>query len=471
MRLLDTDLHRAELKARMPFRYGIATLSELPHVFVRAACEVGGRTQAGVAADHLPPKWFTKDPGRDPLDEIEDMMAAIRQAQVHARAIGSAPTVFAFWRALWDRQEAGAEAGSVPRLLAHFGTSLVERALIDAFCRARGQPFAAALRSNAFGIDLGSLHPELAGTEPSHWLPQTPPKTVLARHTVGLSDPLTEGDIPLSERLRDGLPQSLEACIAAYGLRHFKLKVAAADALPRLRAIAAVLEREAPPDYAYSLDGNEAFRTVAEFKDVWDAVGRERGLASFSRRLLFIEQPFHREVALGDAIGSLGREWPSRPPIIIDESDSGLASLPRALALGYAGTSHKNCKGVFKGVAGACLIARRRQVAPGSSLLMTGEDLANIGPVALLQDLAVQAALGVTSVERNGHHYFAGLSFWPGALRARMLANHPDLYHTGAQGWPTLTISEGRMSTDSVLKAPFGLGFELDPGTLARPVP
>ena len=34
-----------------------------------------------------------------------------------------------------------------------------------------------------------------------------------------------------------------------------------------------------------------------------------------------------------------------------------LDSLPTALALGYVGTSHKNCKGIVKGIANACLLA------------------------------------------------------------------------------------------------------------------
>jgi hypothetical protein len=34
-------------------------------------------------------------------------------------------------------------------------------------------------------------------------------------------------------------------------------------------------------------------------------------------------------------------------------------------------------------------------------LMMSGEDLCNTGPIALLQDLAVMAALGIESVERN----------------------------------------------------------------------
>ena len=63
---------------------------------------------------------------------------------------------------------------------------------------------------------------------------------------------------------------------------------------------------------------------------------------------------------------------------------------------------------------------------------MSGEDLANIGPVALLQDLAVVASLGVRSVERNGHHYFAGLSAFPRAVQQQILTHHGDLYERTA---------------------------------------
>ncbi len=62
---------------------------------------------------------------------------------------------------------------------------------------------------------------------------------------------------------------------------------------------------------------------------------------------------------------------------------------------------------MIKGLANRCLIEwHRRQAGPW---LMSGEGLANVGPVALLNDLAAMAVLGMGDVERNGHHYFAGL--------------------------------------------------------------
>lgn len=455
------ELFRHQLKARMPFRYGIATMTEVPHVVLRLTFDFAGRTQAGVAADHLPPKWFTKDPARDPLEEIDEMLLVIRAAVRHARGIRAA-TPFAFWRELYAAQADWAEKQNLPPLLAQFGVTLVERALIDAFCRAQATTFPAALRENRFGIDLGAIHPSLAGTSPGDWLPAAPPTAVFARHTVGLSDPLTDDEIPADERVDDGLPQSLTACIRFYGLKHFKLKINgdAPRDRDRLMRMARVFAAECGGDYAYSLDGNESFHEVGVFKDYVTQLRATVGDDAFWSKLLFIEQPWHRQVALSPAIGELAAAWPDRPPVIIDESDAELSSLPDALALGYAGTSHKNCKGVFKGVANACLLAARR--AQGLPAMMSGEDLSNVAPVAVLQDLVVQACLGITSVERNGHHYFAGAAQWPAAIQAQLLASHPDLFIKSAAGWPRLDVKTGRLELGSVLAAPFGYAGELD---------
>lgn len=458
---LYAELLSIQLKARMPFRYGIATMTEVPHVFLRLTFDIDGKLQAGVAADHLPPKWFTKDPNRALDAEIDEMLAVIRAAVGQTRNL-SAATPFAFWRQLYSVQAAWGAAHKIPPLLAQFGTSLVERALIDAYCRAHRVSLAEALHDNLLGVDLGSLHPGLAGTAPRDWLPEVPPAEVFARHTVGLSDPLTDADIPAGERVDDGLPQSLVSCIRFYGLSHFKLKING-EALrdrARLEQMAEIFARECGDNYAFSLDGNESFKEVAAFAGYVRDLQAGVGDAAFWSRLLFIEQPWHRDVALTPAIGELARSWPDRPPIIIDESDAELTSLPTALSLGYAGTSHKNCKGIFKSVGNACLLAQRR--AAGLPAMLSGEDLSNVGPVALLQDLAVAACLGVTSIERNGHHYFAGLSQFPAAIQEHILAHHGDLYMRSAAGWPRLDVRAGKIELGSVLRAPFGCAPVLD---------
>ncbi len=453
IQLRHAELFRVPLRARMPFRYGIVTMTEVTHVIMRLTFEIDGRKHEGLAADHLAPKWFTKDPNRPLADEIEEMLVVIQAAMAGARTLQAA-TPFQFWQQLYAAQGKWGVEHKIPPLLAHFGTSLVERALIDAFCRSAVISFAAALHENRFGVALGAMHGPLAGTAPRDWLPATPPEVVFARHTVGLVDFIEENEIPEAERVNDGLPQSLTACVKFYGLRHFKIKIDAdvARAKQRLLKIAAVLARECGADYAFSLDGNESFREPAGFAAQMRALLAEPALNQFWPKLLFIEQPLHRDVALTPAAD--WSAWPERPPIIIDESDAELGSLPAALALGYAGTSHKNCKGIFKGLGHACLLALRH--SNGLPAMLSGEDLTNVGPVALLQDLAVQAALGVTSVERNGHHYFAGLAQFPAAIQQHMLAHHGDLYTRSAAGWPRLDVREGRIKLGTTLRAPFG---------------
>ncbi len=455
----SAELIRADIRTRLPFKYGITTMVDVPHVFLRLVVRTPAGTFRGVAADHLPPKWFTKDPTRSVPGEIDDMMAVVQHAATAARAL-SAPTVFRFWQELWAAQTAWATAQSHPPLLAHFGTSLVERAVIDAVTRSQGANFERLLQANFFGIRLDEIDPTLGSAEPADLLPRRNSDTILCRHTVGLADPLTDAEIADADKLRDGLPQSLEANIRRYGLCHFKIKTDGSNpdgALARLRAVFAVLAREVKSGLAFSLDGNESFSSAEAFRDFWRRVEGDSAVQPMLRHLLFVEQPLSRLVALDPARANL-TSWADRPPIIIDESDAELADLHRALELGYAGTSHKNCKGIFKGVAHAC---RLRPQVNRPRLIHSGEDLCNIGPVALLQDLAVQAALGVESVERNGHHYFAGLSSWPAGIQEAVLAAHPDLYAATERGWPALIVREGKISTRSVVAAPLGVAAEL----------
>lgn len=466
IRLVTAELFHLELRTRIPFRYGIATMTEVPQAILRAGFEIDGRVESGIAADVLPPKWFTKDPDRALDAEIVEMRRMIQVAVAHARGI-RAPNAFAFWSELHAAQAAWGAAQNLPPLLVHFGTSFVERALIHAVCRRHALGFAAALRADVFGCDLGVVHAALVGTHPRDWLPTEPPANVFARQTIGLADPLDAGDVGPGEEVDDGLPQTLVESIRAYGLRHFKIKIngdASRDA-ERLAHIAGIIGVECRDGYAFSLDGNESFHNVPSFVDHARRLMAAPATRAFWPHLLYIEQPWHRQVALSPAMEPMAQSWPERPPIIIDESDGDLESLPNALALGYHGTSHKNCKGVFKGIANACLLAQRR--ARGEPAVLSGEDLANVGPVALIQDLAAQAALGVTSVERNGHHYFAGLAQFPAAWQSHALTRHPDLFVRSAAGWPRLEVRDGRIALGSVNAAPFGVPGELDFSGLA----
>lgn len=453
--VVQVEFRVLPMRTRFPFKYGIASMTELPHLFVSVSCLCDGRETAGLASEGLPPKWFTKDPATTFDQDLPAMLEVIRHAAELAGGAGECASFFDFWKALYFPQAAWAAEKGHPPLLANLGVSLLERAVLDALCRGLGMPVAKVLRDGSLGIRLGEIRPELAGCEVADLLPAAPLDRIQVRHTVGLGDPLTADDV--AEPLDDGLPLALDECIRSYGLGYFKVKVCGNPDIDRARLakLAAIFERETGGDYRITLDGNEQFADIASFAAEWQAWRDDPAIRPMLDRLIFIEQPLHRDHALAPEVGEALKAWKNAPPLVIDESEAALESLPVALDLGYRGTSHKNCKGIVKGIANACLLEHRRR-RDGADLLLSGEDLANVGPVALLQDLAMMASFGIGHVERNGHHYFKGLSMYPEGLQEQVLADHGDLYRRHPAGFPTLAIGSGEIRLSSVTGSPFG---------------
>jgi hypothetical protein len=50
---------------------------------------------------------------------------------------------------------------------------------------------------------------------------------------------------------------------------------------------------------------------------------------------------------------------------------------------------------------------------------------------------------------------------FPEEVQRQVLEAHGDLYRVSRDGWPTLAIHEGSLSTQSLLGAPFGVGSPL----------
>ena len=154
--------------------------------------------------------------------------------------------------------------------------------MLDALCRMRGCSFyEARARQPArhrSGVVAGQRATSPVSTCRASSRELTPGGSVAARHTVGLVDVIGR---PPGHRSNDGLPESLEEVVAAYGHRYFKLKVGGdldAD-LARLTEIAAVLDR-APTPYVVSLDGNEQYDDIGALLDAVAADAGSAGAAS-----------------------------------------------------------------------------------------------------------------------------------------------------------------------------------------------
>ena len=454
IKLEDVRFYMRNVHTRMPFKYGAAVLTAVPilHVVAQGALKNGTPVQ-GVAADILPPKWFDKDPAKSYEDNVADLLWAARAARsAYLDAARSAKPFFAIWQDGYAQTVSAGDAHGLNRLTAVHGSTLMERALIDAVGCGVGASYFELLKANLLGLDLGAIHPELQGVESGQVIGAAPLAQLHVRHTVGLADPIVPSDIAPEERLDDGLPQSLADCVERQGLTYFKVKVNGdleAD-LARLAAIAELLDGRAA-EYKVTLDGNEQYREMDSL------IGLIEALAATQPRLyesiLYVEQPLERSLALDAALEPGIRAAAARRPLLIDESDDAQDTFRQALALGYEGVSSKACKGLVKALANLAL-ARQRE-----GCFLSGEDLMNLPVVPLHQDLAHVAALGIGHVERNGHHYVRGLDHLTADERAACLATHGALYREVDSGLVALDVREGKIEVGSLQVAGLGVGM------------
>lgn len=301
IRLNDTRLALRNSTTRLPFRYGKACLTWCPQAILEADVEVDGVSTCGYSGDCLPPGWFDKSPDKDYRQQIAEMIAAIDLASQTFMQRLARPT--AFFPA-WLESQAEVQRLAVdrrwPALLASFGASMVECAILDAVARRQRLSFAELIRQNVLQIDAGAVDQRLAGCAPADWLPPHPREKIFVRHTVGLSDPLTDDQIPVDERLNDGQPQSLEQYVQQTGVRYFKVKVCnqLEHDLQRLRSLAAVVERSRGTEYRLTLDGNEQYTRAEDFDELIDAIRADAELQSLWQNTLLIEQPLARDIAM-----------------------------------------------------------------------------------------------------------------------------------------------------------------------------
>ena len=248
-------------------------------------------------------------------------------------------------------------------LVRGFGVAMLERAMIDAACRLAGVTFHTAITATGAN-DVLTFSPKRVVPEVGDWSPSSlpaPATSLAVRHTVGMLDPLTVGEIPDGERVLDGLPQTLEEDIDAYGLTRFKVKIGGdlEANRARLQAVGRVVMDRVGDVARFTLDGNEQCTDLEGLAGLLEDLARDPATEPMIARLELLEQPLPRadtfETANRPAIERLSRI----APVIIDEADTDRDAFRRAIDLGYAGVSVKACKGVFRAIANRGLTETR----------------------------------------------------------------------------------------------------------------
>jgi hypothetical protein len=286
------------------------------------------------------------------------------------------------------------------------------------------------------------LSPDLAGADIAQFLDgRRRLERVAIRHTVGLDDKV-EGV--------GGVADPKENT----GARYFKLKLngdpeADAARLIRIGKELATLAH----DYRVSLDANEQYADLTALGTLVDRLDRDSALKPIAAKLLYIEQPMPRDITRQSPLGQLGRDF------IVDEADDSYDAFPAARALGYRGISSKSCKGIYKSIVNATRAAKWS--GEGETFFVTGEDLTCQAGLAVQQDLALGALIGVTHAERNGHHYVDGFADTPATEAHAFLAAHPDLYANDGDKI-RLSIHDGDLLTGSLVAPGFATSVHPD---------
>ncbi|HXL32319.1 MAG TPA: hypothetical protein VN968_23940, partial [Bradyrhizobium sp.] len=254
---------------------------------------------------------------------------------------------------------------------------------------------------------------------------------VAIRHTVGLDDQVEGG--------KGGVADIRENS----GARYFKLKLNGNPDADTARLIR--IGRELATlsyDCSVTLDANEQYADLTALGALVDRLGADSALKPIAAKLLYIEQPMPRDIFRQSPLGTLAAF-----DIIIDEADDCYDAFPVARALGYRGISSKSCKGTYKSIVNTTRAAKWS--AGGEKFFITGEDLTCQAGLAVQQDLALGALIGVTHAERNGHHYVDGFGDTPAAEAQAFLAAHPDLYVSDGNNI-RLSIHDGDLVTGSL---------------------
>jgi L-alanine-DL-glutamate epimerase-like enolase superfamily enzyme len=435
----DISFFERPVRFTHPFRFGTVTINAATQVFVRVEIDLEGKgTSVGASAELMAPKWFDKRPHLS----SDETVAELRRSLVVARDLylsrDGLETAFGLHAARIAAQAAACAEEDIPPLAAAFGPAEIDKAILDALLRALDLDFFGGMAANVAGIDA-HLAPDLNGDEIAKFLAgRRRLERVAVRHTVGLDDQV-EGEGGVAEPVQNS------------GARYFKLKLNGDPVADAARLIQIGKEFVTLScDYQVTLDANEQYADLAALGALVDRLDRDDALAPVAAKLLYIEQPMPRGITRQSPLGKL-----SKRDFIIDEADDSYDAFPAARGLGYRGISSKSCKGIYKSVVNAT--RAQKWSTGGDKFFITGEDLTCQAGLAVQQDLALGALIGVTHAERNGHHYVDGFADTPEPEAQAFLSAHPDLY-TRDGNTVRLAIHDGDLLTGSLTSAGFASG-------------
>ena len=120
-------------------------------------------------------------------DNITQLRVSLVESAADRYAAAAATTAFGLYADGYRDQISDAGAHDLNPLVAGYGPALLDKAVLDALCRATGTSVADAIARNLPGVVVTDLTPDLAGFDLDGFLPSLRlAPSIHVRHTVGL---------------------------------------------------------------------------------------------------------------------------------------------------------------------------------------------------------------------------------------------------------------------------------------------
>ncbi|MDB5947849.1 MAG: mandelate racemase, partial [Ramlibacter sp.] len=107
----EIELYERPVVLRLPFRFGVVTLTECPQAFARVRIEFSDGSSAwGAAAEMMAPKWFDKNLALSNEDNFDQLRDVLKMARAAYLADGAPATAFGHFARHYDEHLQAAAA-------------------------------------------------------------------------------------------------------------------------------------------------------------------------------------------------------------------------------------------------------------------------------------------------------------------------------------------------------------------------
>ena len=437
IRIREVRVEYEDFRYRTPYKFGNQVVDRVTLLNVRTRVEgSNGKSAEGFGSMSLGVNWAFPSKALTYAETLEAVKAHAAKIRTITAGYGEAghPVEInhslepEYLKAAIEVERERKLPVPIPKLCTLLAASPFDAALHDGYGKLLGRPAYATYGPDCLRHPLDRyLGPEFRGEHLSRYIQRKPTPSIALFHSVGAGDPIEAEDI--SQRIGDGMPETLPEWIRYNGLTHIKIKLTGddlrwdADRVVRIdRAAARTQAERGVKELRYCLDFNERCPSAQALLSFIQEV-KARAPEAFGR-ILYLEQPTARDLRANPQ--NTMQEAAKLRPVVIDESLVDYESLLAARDLGYTGVALKACKGQSS----AKLMAAAAQK---HKMFLCVQDLTCPG-ASFIHSAGLAAHVpGVSGIEGNSRQYVP-------SANAAWLKSHPGLF----------VVKNGRLRTSTL---------------------